>query len=387
MPTDVTVALLGDPARPGARIEEHEWTRTWNDRLKTVLAVNDDESVGSVADRSLSDFGVVLQEGMIGSYIVDIALHDDVADRVRAWDMTLVDDDGRVVWAAYDLRLVPYSQLVQSVAAGAVRGDPRRLYVILKEPVGNGLGIDWATLVQAWHVVDEIVGRVGEYGGAIAAVAGAYNYVRRHLREGSEAVVRNAPRWSQRGGNPYDVFQLLTSREQWAEDDLAQLLGCSQEDVARVLGVFGFARSEHDGLWHREGDDAARVLAAAFEEAAATHFDVSDDEKREFETRIEQLVQTGERPPERTYDLFEEPKFFELVSFAISPEGFVGHGRIGRSEVHIQRAAEDAPASYAQLWSLAYQLTASEVVRLATDVHEAARDAIAAHDDEPDAEP
>jgi hypothetical protein len=294
--TAVEFALIGDPAEPGARISDEDWSRPWDERARIQLDVDDNDSLGSVVDRVLSEFGVVLADEVVPAHVVNVALVDDEADRVGTWDLTLVDDEGRVIWTAYDLRLVPYWQLVRAVEAGAVRGDPRRLYVILKEPIGDGLGIDWPTILDAWRIVDEIVMRIGGYAGAAAGLAGAYQYVRHRLEAGREAVARNAPRWAQRGGHPYDVFRLLASRGSWSAQDLATLLGCSEDDAVSVLALYGFGYNEADGRWRQDADDAARVLSVAFEEASAMRFELSDAHD-EFAARVEQLVRTGERPP------------------------------------------------------------------------------------------
>jgi hypothetical protein len=80
-------------------------------------------------------------------------------------------------------------------------------------------------------------------------------------------------------------------RPSWSAEDLSTLLGCSFEDVEAMLALFGF--SYVDGLWRQEGDDAARILAAAFEEAAATRFELSEDDRQEFEACVEQLVRSA----------------------------------------------------------------------------------------------
>jgi hypothetical protein len=371
VPQKIAVALIGNPAAPGAPIPEGDWTIAWDERQKIELEVEDNASLGFVVDRALSEFGVVLGEEVIAAYVVDLALQDE-ADRVQVWDMTLVDDEGRAIWTAHDLRLIPYSQLVQSADAGAIRGDPRRLYVVLREPIGNGLGIDWPSLVQAWHAVDEIVARIGQYGGAAVAMSGAYRYVRNRLRRGMETVGRNAPRWSQRGANPYAVFRLLTLRPTWAASDLRRLLGCSEDDAEATLELFGFAYQEGDGLWHQAGDQAAGVLAAIFDEAASTRFELSAEEGRQFEERIDELLRTGEPPPERTYGFEEEHQFFELVSVALTSENIVAHGRIGGRDVQLQLGIQEtAGTEYDELWALAYRLLTREVVRIGADVQEA----------------
>lgn len=285
--------------------------------------------------------------------------------------MAVADDRGRAVWTAYDLRLIPFSQLVASAEAGVFPGDPRRLYVILKEPIGNGLGIDWPTVIHAWEVIDQIVRRVGEYGGAAATIAAALAFVRNRIRRGREAVVRNMPAWSQRGGRPYDLFRLLTRRS-WSAAEVGELLGCSEEDAEALLGLFGFAYNEGDRLWNRASDDAARILSAAFEEASATDFLFSNEEREQFAQRIEEMLRTGELPPERAYEVEpDEPQFFEILSLTLSPDGIVGQARIGgrTAAIEVPAHAMSAAASseFHDMLARAYRVLAAEIGRFGAD--------------------
>jgi hypothetical protein len=374
----LTIALIGDPAHAGDRIPEDEWSRSWSERPTIEIEVGEDEPLGSMVDRALSEFAVNLGEGAVSAHRVDLALRQENADEVRVWDLTLVDDEGRVIWTAHDVRFIPYSQLVRSVEAGVVVGDPRSLYLILKEPIGNGLGIDWAEIVQAWQIVDDVVRRIGDYGGAAAALVAAYHLIRTRIARGRDALARNVHRWSQRGGHPYGLFKLLTSRTAWDADDLGRLLGCSLEDAEAVLELFGFSQSDADALWHREADEAARLLSAAFDEAAATPYELIAPGQGSFEARVEVLLRTGERPPEGDRELEEDlPRFLEVVSLGLTSQGVVGHARIGRSEVHVQLAAEEIQGTeFSELWELAYQLLSREISRLGVDADVTASDSL-----------
>ncbi|MEX1357428.1 MAG: hypothetical protein WD981_02280 [Gaiellaceae bacterium] len=371
MPETVLLTLVGDPVQPGAPLET-EWEKPFADRPTVELDVEPDESLGSIVQRALEAFDVKVPADTISPvHLVDIGFHDDEADRPRVWDMSVVDEYGRAVWTAYDLRLVPFSQVLASAEAGVFPGDPRCLYIILREPIGNGLGIDWPTVVHAWEVIDQIVRRVGEYGGAVATIAAALALVRSRIRRGRDAIIRNMPQWSQRGARPYDVARLLTQRT-WSVAELAGLLGCSEEDAEAVLDLFGFARSDRDGLWHQSEDDAARILAAAFEEAAATHFDFTAQEREEFAQRIEELVRTGEPPPERTYDVeLDESQFFEILSLTLSPQGIVGQARVGGRTAAIEIPAEtmgvEETGEFHDMLARAYRLLAMEIGRFGVD--------------------
>lgn len=292
----VTLALIGDPARPGAPVPPTEFERPWAGRRKVDLEVAEGETLASLVLRALDAFGVAESSvGLERIHMAEIGLYDGT-ERVRVWDMTLVDDRGRALWTAHDLRLIPYSQLTDSVAAGAVDGDAERLYVVLREPIGNGIGIDWPTIIQAWEVIDHVVARVGQYGGAAAAVAAAAGFIRARLGRGRQAIDENVQRISQAGASPYALARFLDDKP-WSAALLAEFLGSSEDDAVAILELFGFAFDASTTQWRRGQDLAASILASAFEEAAAAEIAISEAGRRDFETRIEQLVRTGEPPP------------------------------------------------------------------------------------------
>ncbi len=312
MPDRITFALVGDPANPGAHIDDAEWERLWSQRLTVELEVDERETLGSLVARALPAFGVVgLPQRMDPATFVDLGLYEEEEAGAKVWHLALLDEGGRATWTSHDLRLIPYSELVRSAEVDAVTGDPRRLYLILREPTGNGLGIDWPTILHAWELIDEVVGRVGAYGGAAATIVAAGHYLRARLARGREAVDRNVHRWSQRGAWPYTLFRFL-DRPRWSASRLAELLGCSDEDAEAVLALFGFAYSEEEDVWRRRGDDAGRILSQAFEEAAEADIELSDHKRQVFEERIDQLVRSGVRPPEREYPAEDFPSWEEI---------------------------------------------------------------------------
>jgi hypothetical protein len=373
MSRTVQIALVGDPANPGDRIPESEWAKSWNEHPRLDFGVEDRETLASIVERALPAFGVDLSKRDIAPvHIVDVVLYrgEDELTRPLAGTFSVVDDDGRVLWSAYDLRLIPYEQLRRSVDAGAIEGDPERLYLILKEPVGDGIGVDWPTLVEAVKLMWAIADHVATAGGAAWALKAIGGALRERLRRGEHAVAENAHRWAQRGAWP-GTFARFLRRETWSSTTLADLLGCSVEDAEALLGLFGFAYSDEDGLWHKEGDAAGRVLAALYRETELTRFELSTGEREEFEARVEHLLTTGHSLPEPTFDFDEPQPTFELASFAMTSEGIAGQATIGGRQVQMQIPIEELELEqipqFNALFDAASRLIRSEAARFGAD--------------------
>jgi hypothetical protein len=291
----ITLALIGDSAAPFTRISDEEWSRRWDERPQIEMDVADEESLEQIIARALPEFGVALPEGWGTAHgHVDIALYDDANARGYSrvhGELTLVNEDGGAVWGVHDFRLVPYGHLVDAVRAGALAGDKRRIHLILREPIGNGIGLDWPDLLHAWEAASNVIARISDVGGVVAFAVLVIQAVRRRLGRGVAVATRAAPRWAQRGAHfPWSLASFLGQRP-WSSDQLAELLRSTPEDAEAVLAIFGFAPKD-DGLWHYEGDEAARVLAIIFEEVRHLYPALSGDDY--FEQRVEELITTGQ---------------------------------------------------------------------------------------------
>ena len=119
----------------------------------------------------------------------------------------------------------------------------------------------------------------------------------------SARTASSSHKWDQRGAYPHSFREFLQGRS-WEAATLARLLGCTAEEAAAVLGVYGFAYEEGEGLWHPQGDDAARLLDVITMEAVRDLHEDEDPARQleEFRERVETLLRTGEPPPEPVYD-------------------------------------------------------------------------------------
>lgn len=205
MTTRLTVALVGDPRNPGARLGMEEWAKAWDERPHVELEVADNETLASILDRAWTSLGIAKHEFGLGRWTAgDLGIYKD-NERAKATPLTVTDNRGTVAWNAWDLRLISYGQLVCSIDAEAIEGDPTRLYLILREPIGNGVGIDWPAVLQAWELAWSVADRLATAGGAAYAGKEIYQRVQARLERGRRAASTHGPRLAQEGAWPNQV--------------------------------------------------------------------------------------------------------------------------------------------------------------------------------------
>jgi hypothetical protein len=300
MPHDVTVALVGDPRNPYTAITDDEWERTWDDRPRVALEVAEHESLASILDRAAASFNVADPGYSAAPHVLfDVALHRaDLPLGFGTTDIALIDEHGVAFWNAWDYRLIPYQDVLDSVEAGAMEGDPRHLALILREHAGNGVILDWPDLLQAWDVAWEVAKAVGVVGGVAATAKLVIDSVQSRIERGRQSVWKQAPRWSRRGASHPPVISSFLADRTWDPEALSQFLACSLEDAEAALEVFGYAQAE-TGLWEREGDEPARLLRLIYSDAVTWHGDRPAEEwLPEFRQRVEVILTTGQAPPE-----------------------------------------------------------------------------------------
>lgn len=296
MAIDVTIALVGDPTGDWGAIDEDEWNRGWDKRAKVTVRVEDRESLASIVDRAAQALSLPT-----APHSLEYWSSVDLTTELRQWrklvPLTVVDDDGRALWSAWDYRLIPYAQLVRTVEAGAMPGDARKLYLALRYPGGDGVALSWPDLIESVKAAWEVGRIVAEAGGIYAAYKIVHDVVQARLRRGENVVEEHAHRWDQRDAWP-ESFRSFLGERAWDSGTLAGLLGCSDDDASAVLELFGYARSNTDGLWYPAHDEAARMMKVIIDEASAyAHEDSGTEGKREYRRRIEHFLRTGEVQP------------------------------------------------------------------------------------------
>jgi hypothetical protein len=302
VPTKVTFALVGTPPQLPSSVTEEEWSKSWDERRKVTLDVEDAETLASAIDRAARDLGIPPDEYFRSRYtMVDLALRE-ADDRPRIRALVVLNNQGEAMWNAWDLRLISYGEFARAVEAGALPGDPRQLYLIWHQKGGNGVIPDWPDLIEGLDIAWDVVKALGVVGGAYYTVkVMAVDPLRKRLERGRDAIARNAPSWALRGAAPYSVDALLSDRG-WSSESLAALLGCSVEDAEATLETFGFTFDEATGEWRPGGDDAAQLLRVIHHEVSyGLHSDAPDSLRTQYRRRIEILLQTGSVPPATEY--------------------------------------------------------------------------------------
>jgi hypothetical protein len=299
----LTVAVVGSPANPGGSIREDDLSRPWEDRLKVELDVQPDESLGSIRQRAIEHFEVATPPHAHGRRLVDafpfVAFYDESRPAQMsplAMSVTVTDDQGRAVWNT-DPDLARFEQLVAASELGALGGDPHRVYLVLLPPSGNGIFVDWQSLLDAWRITWDLLESIDTVAGAAAAAEFVRRKIRDRIHRGRQTLEHRASEWGQRNGSPHDLARLL-GRRSWTTDEAATLLGVGSDEAGAVLAIFGFARDPEDERWYRNGDQAAALLSAVLDEI--WRYPPSESAPM-FGTRVDEILRIGETMPYPDY--------------------------------------------------------------------------------------
>jgi hypothetical protein len=268
--------------------EPDDNTRSWDERRRVRMTVDDDERLEAIFDRAIAELGVYDNDWNTYSDTASIprtpngvpaytrrfiALRDDespvpLVDRLSLAVPT-IDESGRATWSGWHYDLT-YSDIRRAAEAGALHGDPTQIYLSVRlDSAGGGVAHSWELLLQAWEVADRVLGLIGAGFTAHKVIAA----IRRRLK-GREVVRERMGEWLARNGYADSIGRELRG-EPWFPRDLAGLLGVTTDEAQRVLALYGYSEGE-DGRWFfAAGDpllgieskqlDAAIVVAYARE--------------------------------------------------------------------------------------------------------------------------
>lgn len=316
MSLQITVALAGDPEAslvqsehqiPGMRHPE-DFDQPYEARLKVEIDAEEDETLKTVLGRATEAFGVRVEtwspSPMDSIAFVDFHRQGEPL-RLRS-ELALVDERGLVRFTHHWAE-VTYGELLAAEQAGTLDGDPRRPYLLLQPGIGNGLMVDWQTLVIAWVVFWQILDKID----ITLSVGERAKRTLEKLRgrsEGAPNVLEGLyADWLERGGRVDNIDGLLGQRP-WHLQDLAELLGCSPAQAEVFLLGAGYAASPRTGLWSRGEDEEAKLLHGNLEFVIHTAMTTRRDAvERVLRERLEHLVETGEAPPLDWQDLADLP--------------------------------------------------------------------------------
>lgn len=355
----IEVALVGDPQT--GLIPEVEWNRPWSDRQRVELEVEERESLASILNRASGQLHVPIPEyaKSFSAAYPFVGFGQEGSDVRVSSSLDVVDDSGRVVWNVYDFDSIPFSQVRQSVEAGTIVGDATRIFAVLQPPSGNGILVDWPTLVEGWRTAWEVLERLA----TVAEVAAGGEIARRvvrKLRRARESVERNRSAWTQRGGRPPDLANTLLACD-WTVDRLARVLGCSDDDALVLLEAFGFREAE--GLWSRGDDPESELLHAVREELDYTHHIRYDGFEPLLRERLDGLARSGERPEEEPYAP-SAPELLEVTAFGYTGQVLTYQAQLGERQFAGQLPLWEI-AEFSVITDLGRQVVAQELRRLA----------------------
>ena len=328
MTHEVEIALVGVDVReilpirgrPWEAVSEAEAAKPWAERGRRVLLVDDDEPLKLLLDRASAEFGLYENRDWSLGFGTGrfLALRDDdsplaLDHRLRSW-LTLIADDGQAIWGvSIDHEHIPYGRVRSAATAGALKGDASRLYFNVRLiPAGGGVFTQWDLLIQAWRVALDVAGTVTILkGGAVVA-----ERVCERLR-GREVVERRMSDWLRRNGWVNLLEQTLEG-EPWRARNLGGLLGCTTDEAASVLALYGYVES--GGVWtYGAGDPTQGIDPADLASRVVVAF------RREVIARCGDFRGTPVADPRRDGSLlvYDNAKALEDL-FSASATGFVG---------------------------------------------------------------
>jgi hypothetical protein len=326
--TEVEIALVGRRLEQLTRLEEltPEWfdgfyegeeTRSWAERPRVKLQVEEDETLRELLVRAVEALGIWEldwddpgfggagwspgQEGQGTRRF--IALRHDVSpipvpERLST-ALTVLDDEGRAVWGR-PYQTVTYGELRRAAEAGAVPGDHTKIYLSVRPyAAGGGIYHEWSLLLQAWDEALAVIVALA----AINETHDLYLKIRRRL-EGRRTAESKAQEWLRRNGH-VDYLMYMLRGEPWSPFDLAALLGCTRSEAEDVLALFGYEPSSSDDSWLYVGgsqmlglaveDVSAQALVRFTEEVQRRYIDGVDAPKGELQALFREIVSQAEQ--------------------------------------------------------------------------------------------
>ncbi len=214
--------------------------------------------------------------------------------RTQMWnELTFVDDRGRVRWN-YRWQDEPYSELLKSVEAGALPGDPSRLYFIRAGGMGDGVVSSFPEFFHLSHIWWDVLKAAYDAGGVLLTAKTLLDWAESGERA-TEVGEEKAKDWEASGGQPYKVQELVRRSTGWDPAQFAALMGISEGDAKALLASFGGEESD-DGRWRIGDDEFSKLMAESmFLILASPHID-HDAFRGEIKKRLDAFLATGNAP-------------------------------------------------------------------------------------------
>jgi hypothetical protein len=297
-----------------------DFERSWDQRRKAQIEVEDTETIGEVLTRGAEALGGEVPQDYPLWPFIDFYV-EGRGIRFRR-NLVLVDSNGHARWT-YEWKDEPYGELIRARDAGALLGDPERIYILRQPGIGNGVLTDFPTWIELLRLAFEV-------GGAVALTKAGFDSVRRKLRSfkaTADAVSRYGSRWRANGANAIYLWNWLRSQT-WKSEDLARLLGTKPDEVESILESFGFIEEE-DGTWSEGSDEESKLLAGNAEFILHSPHTERSWVESTLRERIEQFVETGVAP---------ELDWGELPQMPVDP-ALIERTRVSEEKLHRLRQA------------------------------------------------
>jgi hypothetical protein len=273
MPLQVQVALIGDPDKPitAGVLDEAFYEMPYRMRRKVGFDVDPEETLAAVLGHAADLMGLRPPDWMGGRFQANgtrVAFYKPEDEegfaqrkypRVILGELVLVDQDGRAIFGVHDHRTVSFRDLLLAAEAGTLDGDPLRPYLNLDLGWGDAPPVDWATVYEGLQVAWEVLKAVGVVGGAVTSVVAAKRWLAERLDRAQQTLAAH-PEWMHKGYRP-DQFARLVATRDWTADQLAPLLGCTEDEAEAILWALGFALEPDTGRWEEKADEAAEMFA------------------------------------------------------------------------------------------------------------------------------
>lgn len=293
----ITVADATDPSLPPERRISTlpDFDRSWDDLLKVEMEVAEDETLGELlrrAGRQLDQLGShgSRPEPWAPTYF---GIYVD-GRRTQMWnELTFIDDAGRVRWN-YNWQEEPYSELLRSIKAGALPGDPTRLYFIRTGGIGNGVVSSFPEFFHLSSIWWEVLKAAYDIGGVAAMANSVINWAESGQRA-TEVGEAKAEDWKSSGGEPFKIHELIRRSTGWNSAQFAQLMGISDGDAKALLASFG-AKEDEDGKWRIGSDEGSKLMADNMLLVLNNPYVNREAFRVEIHRRLEIFLETGQAP-------------------------------------------------------------------------------------------
>lgn len=258
-------ALLGNPTLPLTdQLPDAEWAKPYGDRPRVNVAVEPNATLGRATEMAV----MALRELHPGDYTyagVFFAFHSNYDEHGMAnrWGristtVTLITERGSAVWNQ-PARAATVRDLLAAKEADALLGDPRKPYVVLNPPMGNGVLGSWDDVARAWTVFWQVLEQLDVVGGVAGLAVLVRDEVRRRAASRMASLLRRlGPGWQERRGAAHDIGSFLNEKPR-STQSLSRLLDVSSEDAETLLLGRGFSQ-DSSGLWVPAEDEAGALL-------------------------------------------------------------------------------------------------------------------------------